>query len=228
MPLIEDEWGAESLKVNVDKLLRLLKTGQPSDCRPFLTDYFSRIDYDALGSLFKQYAVMDVFLIAENCAAKLGVPSDERLMVREKLDTVVPTLKNAAMAVDFLSLCLERCIVLRERWYTDKKDASIEKAKQYIQANYSNEGITLSSAAKAASLSPTYFSSLFKKHTGLTFVDYLNRYRVLRAQELLCNTLMLVSEIAEAVGFKDYRYFGQVFKRYIGQTPREYQRSRRV
>lgn len=229
MPLMDDTRDVGLLKVDADKLLRLLHSGQPSDCRPFLMEYFGRIGYDTLNSvLLRQYVVMDVFLSAEAFAAKLGVSDAERMAVREGLDNIIPLLEGSATTVSFLTRCLQRCIILRDEWYSDKKEASIEKAKQYIQENYSDEGISLSTAAKAASLSPTYFSSLFKKHTGSTFVDYLNRYRVMRAQELLRSTLMLVSEIAEAVGFKDYRYFGQVFKRYTGQTPREYQRSMRV
>ena len=64
---------------------------------------------------------------------------------------------------------------------------------------------------------------MFKKAVGTNFVDYLTRVRIERAKELLCCTSLQVSEIADQVGFRDYRYFSQIFKKYTGYTPREFQ-----
>ena len=73
--------------------------------------------------------------------------------------------------------------------------------------------------------SPTYFSSLFKKETGTNFINYLTQARIHKAKTLLCCTSKMVYEVAYEVGFRDYRYFSQIFKKYTGQTPREFQCS---
>ena len=69
---------------------------------------------------------------------------------------------------------------------------------------------------------PTYFSSLFKKEMGVNFVTYLTEIRVEKAKTLLCCTNKKVYEIAYEVGFGDYRYFSQIFKKHTGLTPQEF------
>ncbi len=51
---------------------------------------------------------------------------------------------------------------------------------------------------------------------------FLNRYRLLKAVELLQNDKVLVYEVAEEVGFSEYKYFSQVFKKYIGMPPKQF------
>ena len=74
-------------------------------------------------------------------------------------------------------------------------------------------------------LTPTYLSALFKKESGQNFTDYVTTLRITRAKELLCCTKKLISEIAYEVGFRDYRYFSQIFKKQTGMTPRQFQNS---
>ena len=52
--------------------------------------------------------------------------------------------------------------------------------------------------------------------------EYINRLRINQAKELLTNTDMSVFEIAEAVGFSDQNYFGRVFKKQTGTSPKKY------
>ena len=94
----------------------------------------------------------------------------------------------------------------------------IQKVTDYIAAHY-RENLTLEVLAKHIHMNPFYFSSYFKKQLGQNFKDYLNRVRMEHALELLLNSDKRSYEIAEEVGFKDYRYFNEVFSRYYGKTP---------
>lgn len=85
--------------------------------------------------------------------------------------------------------------------------------------NYYSRKISINNLSAEYGLSSTYLNSMFKKETGYTFNDFLNRYRVLQAVELLKQDGLKVYEIAKAVGFQDYKYFIQVFKKYIGCSP---------
>lgn len=93
----------------------------------------------------------------------------------------------------------------------------IQKVTDYIAAHY-RENLTLEVLAKHIHMNPFYFSSYFKKQLGQNFKDYLNRVRMEHALELLLNSDKRSYEIAEEVGFKDYRYFNEVFSRYYGKT----------
>lgn len=85
----------------------------------------------------------------------------------------------------------------------------IQKVTDYIAAHY-RENLTLEVLAKHIHMNPFYFSSYFKKQLGQNFKDYLNRVRMEHALELLLNSDKRSYEIAEEVGFKDYRYFNEV------------------
>ena len=98
------------------------------------------------------------------------------------------------------------------------KTKYVGKMLEYITSFYSQK-ISLNDLCKKYDLSSTYLNAKFKQETNYTFNDFLNRYRVLQAVELLKQHRMKVYEIAQTVGFQDYKYFIQVFKKYIGCSP---------
>ena len=80
---------------------------------------------------------------------------------------------------------------------------------------------------KYLSISPSYFSAVFKKETGETFVEVLTKKRMEVAKNLLKYTSLRNYEIAERVGFSDSHYFSQTFKKFVGKTPKEYAKESR-
>lgn len=122
-----------------------------------------------------------------------------------------------------------RALLLQEREMRAGQEEGDEKtghylvdaAVAYIKQNYKNE-ITLAAVAEKIMITANYLSTLFKQHTGKSFTDYLNQYRVEQAVRLLKNCTLKNYEIAYAVGFKDERYFTRMFKKYCGVCPSEY------
>lgn len=98
------------------------------------------------------------------------------------------------------------------------KSKYVSKMLDYIQIYYPQK-ISINDLSKQYGVSSTYLNAKFKQETNYTFNDFLNRYRVLQAVELLRQDKMKVYEIAEVVGFQDYKYFIQVFKKYVGCSP---------
>lgn len=96
----------------------------------------------------------------------------------------------------------------------------IAKALHEMEADYDKE-LTIAAVAERVHLSPVYLSRLFKKETGETFSDMLLHIRLRRAVELIKDRNIRIFEIAERVGFKDARYFGQVFRKHLGSSPRQ-------
>lgn len=81
------------------------------------------------------------------------------------------------------------------------------------------ERLTLTDISEACKMSCTYLNVKFKNETGYTFNDYLIRYRIQKAVDLLREDAYKVYEVADMVGFSDYKYFIKVFKKYIGCSP---------
>lgn len=103
-----------------------------------------------------------------------------------------------------------------------KCNTSMLAALTYIDNNISQH-ITLQDVAAAAMLSPSYFSSSFKRYTGYSLIDYTNAKRVRLASKLLLNERNAsISEIAMRVGFNNMSNFNRAFRKYIGCTPSEY------
>ncbi|MBM7685876.1 response regulator transcription factor [Defluviitalea raffinosedens] len=91
----------------------------------------------------------------------------------------------------------------------------------YIVHNYANK-ISIEDIADQLEVSPSYLSKKFKDDTCHTFNDFLNSYRIQKAINLLTEGKYKVYEIAEMVGFSDYKYFSYVFKSYMCCSPMEF------
>lgn len=97
----------------------------------------------------------------------------------------------------------------------------VEKAMKYIAEHYS-EDMKASEVAEWLNITPNHFSYIFKQNTGKNFKEYMNDVRIGHAQRLLATTNDKVFEIADRVGYKEYKYFVSVFKSVTGMTPKEY------
>jgi YesN/AraC family two-component response regulator len=97
---------------------------------------------------------------------------------------------------------------------------------QYIQANY-NKDIAINDLAERFAISPNYFSTVFKRETGQTTVNYIKELRLKKACEYLVNSNKSIVEISKEVGYEDSQYFFRVFKKTTGLTPLEYRRTHR-
>ncbi|MDO4616193.1 MAG: response regulator [Lachnospiraceae bacterium] len=99
----------------------------------------------------------------------------------------------------------------------------ITDAKKYIREHY-RESLKLEEVSRAVGFNSTYFSSLFKKETGMNYQDYLTELRMMKAKELLSETNLSLAEVAEQVGYTDLKYFSRLFKRATGINPSEYKK----
>ena len=100
-------------------------------------------------------------------------------------------------------------------------------AMDYIGAHYNDPGISVGAIAQHLGLSEGHLSHLFKQETDYTLLNYLTRYRIHKAMELLRDCRAKVYEVAEQVGYKDITYFSATFKKLVGMSPSEYQDTSR-
>ena len=100
----------------------------------------------------------------------------------------------------------------------------IKLIKAYIQEHLP-ENLTLNDMAELAYVHPTYLSKLFKKETGQNISDYISDCRIQAAKEYLKKPQYKIYEVAEICGFKDPKYFSNVFKVAVGCTPKEYRNN---
>ncbi|WP_163195159.1 response regulator [Clostridium thermarum] len=150
------------------------------------------------------------------------------------------TLEDEASFLKNYYECIEECysiqqvfgllsdLILKEvnNIISMKKQADtkpIRQAKQYIHQNYSSP-LTLEEVSGMVGFNPTYFSYIFKKETGLGFLEYLSTVRINKAKDLLTETDYSISEISEEVGYMDLKHFSKLFKKMVGLNPSEYRK----
>ena len=99
---------------------------------------------------------------------------------------------------------------------------TVRKMKGLIKEYY--RSITLEEIGAKLNVTPEYLGTLFRKEVGVSFSNYIKKYRIDKAKELLCGTEMKLYQIAEEVGYTDSKYFSKVFKELTGQLPTEYRK----
>lgn len=119
----------------------------------------------------------------------------------------------------------EVCTNLRHTLRHERTDSTMkltEQAKAYIEAHYMENDLSAETLCRYLNVSAAYFSTIFKKEVGLSFVAYLTKIRLEHAVELLRTTEDKTYVIAEQVGYTEPNYFSYVFKKQYGISPSRY------
>lgn len=104
-------------------------------------------------------------------------------------------------------------------------DAYIEAALSDVAARYMMD-LSADSVAERLRISGDHLTRLFKRATGLTFNEYLTRFRMRRAMELLRDPSVRIGEVADLCGYRDARYFSTLFRQTVGLTPSEFRHGK--
>lgn len=132
----------------------------------------------------------------------------------ENIDEIKFWLRNI---MDCLFIMILEC-------QNNKTSVAIQKAIKFVDENY-HQPITLEEVSEHVNLTSNYFSNIFKKMTGKSFVEYLASIRIQKSKELLMNLNLTIYQVAIEVGYSDSRYFSRVFKNAVGKTPTQYRNA---
>jgi len=116
---------------------------------------------------------------------------------------------------------------IHEKSQYESTTTAIDRALSYIHDQYENKDLTVQLLANLAGLSVSHFSRLFKERTGLSPVEYITKWRVNKAKQLLMYPNNKVKIVARKVGYKDEFYFSRTFKKVTGVSPSVYVKQHR-
>lgn len=105
----------------------------------------------------------------------------------------------------------------------DTDNPWISTSLKYIVEHY-NKDLSVEQIANHVYLSPSYFSTLFKESTGYTVNQCIHLVRIEKGKQLLASLEYKGYEIANIVGYKTFRHFNEVFKKFVGTTPSDYRK----
>lgn len=170
---------------------------------------------DVMANLFYGLAFSMYRVIAEKADPKQRMWLDDRLSAMKK----GRYLSTDELMEDVKQLGLTGCEWLQKRQKNDVGQL-IHQALAYVRSRLGND-LTVQECANVVHLSPSYFSNIFKKETGMTFMQYVTSARMEKAKELLLEG-MQVQDITFELGYKDRPYFSELFKKHTGVTPTEF------
>lgn len=163
-------------------------------------------------------------------AKRLGLPalsshavSRTRIVTRfetifDRLET--ESIENSELVGIAVHAILSELLISKAREEIPKENP-VATAQSYIASHYS-EPLTIDDLARAASVSPSYLTRLFRQSLGTSPHDYLIRFRITRAKQLLAETSLPIRDIAGQAGFASTSNFSYRFSAVTGISPRSY------
>lgn len=205
-------------------LRRHLKTSTEEEYTEYINALFEKIV--TYSSKQEDVRVVILELIA------FIVKTEKELDVKEIKDELSTDLKSIIEHIDEVEYVKDMIVSMGIRIIknvslsrVDTTKALVVQAKDYVIDNYSDFELNIESISAHLHYSPNYFSSIFKKETGIPFMKYLLDLRLEKAKELLVSTTMKNFEIAVEVGFSSANYFSFCFKKELGMSPSTFKKQ---
>jgi len=186
-----------------------------------VNQYIERISFPLKSLQQHQVVIMDLitalfrFSVNNDIAAE-GISGDIGMLYEVLLEMEPDALRKWLTDI---SLCFSESLVMARSRSTQ---SFVSKAKEYVHSQYADAQLSLAQICEMLGVSNSYFSTVFKKETGKSFVGYVTDYRMEQAARLMIETNEKSYVIAQKVGYTDPNYFSYVFKRQFGVSPSKY------
>ena len=223
-----DIGGIDIKMVSQKTIFHFLRNGTLVEIDDLVSEYFSSLGEEAMESrLFCQYVLMEALISGMAFLDSMNVSREKAASILGELSDPVRFVDSVDKAKGYITRILKVLIEYRNQVSDKKYTEIIDKAREFIKAQYKNDEMSLQTVASYVNVSSNHFSAIFRKETGETFIDYLTKVRMDNAKDLLTCTSMKTSEIGFEVGYKDPHYFSYIFKKTIGMSPKEYRRMKK-
>lgn len=203
------------------ELLQAIREMDRARISGILASLFDQLAANRLSDGGVRTLALRMLMAAVRELEKQGVAIEGHLELQKDPFREIGRLETAMAIRDWLGTVLGSLVDIMEKEKTDTYKSVVKLAIVFIQSHFS-EDLPLARVAEHVHVTPAYFSRIFKEETGVNFLEWLNRQRIEQARSLLADPARKTYEVAEMVGFHDYKHFSSNFRRYVGCTLSEY------
>lgn len=208
----------EERLLDIYRSIRMSSEEELDKCIDFYIEN-SRLDSPSLQEyhffLMDLVTNMHKFLLANQVDTGLIFPKEEDVYQK------VQQFSLAELSQWMKEICKKMQIIIQEM-RSDKTKSFVKKAVEHVHSHYMDKDLTVEALSQELHVSAAYFSTVFKRETGKSFINYLTDYRMEKALRLLMEEEEKTYIIAEAVGYSDPNYFSYAFKKKFGMSPSKY------
>lgn len=201
----------------------------------YLKRYLINISQDALLSVLSKEEIKDLFKNFSTCILRLNKEQSSMMYdLFETVDMYSKRVDKRGVKLFHLSIfclldCLDSFLKMKKEEKVTLQGLRIQRNDILDVINYVNDNydqvITLDFIAEFAHMSKSNFCHVFRQRTGETFLQYLNKFRLSKAHQMLVETDYSLSEIACKTGFTSTAHMTRIFRSVHGKSPSEFKKA---
>jgi len=219
----EKAYTLRKIKSDEESISRKVEEGNFDKVDEMLKEFFAKLHRDYVDNItLVKNVVMELMVLVSTSAYRNGIYSDG-----DQSYNYLEDVYELSSFYEMRNWCITKTLSVTDQIKREKKSKVsdvIAEAMTYIENNYSKD-IRLKDIAEEVSISPQYFSKIFKEELGVNFIDYLTSVRMSIAKELLKSETKSIKEICYEIGYNDPNYFSRLFKKLEGKSPSEWEES---
>lgn len=206
----------------IKQMLKQSKMGEGDTLKAAVDAFMHNLSASRMS--IQRYRIILMELITEICKfGNINQIDMEKVFgeVKDIYDHILKLESTEALQSWLYETCTRMHDLIREK-RQDSTQSFVSKAVEYVEEHFADEDLTIEIICRYLNVSSAYFSTVFKKETGKTFINYLTEFRMQQAVAMLESGNDKTHVIAEKVGYADPNYFSYVFKKQYGISPSKY------
>lgn len=208
------------------QILEYLRSGNANSAIHALDSLFDEKIISKIGSFYAMKSILyNLIIIINRAFGQMGDDINEKISgILQKIDKIENKSDVENLQNDIYSVIEYGC-AQNGKEIMNRIDILMKKAKEYVDANYADINLSVTAVAQNIDVSLQYLSTNFKKNYKIGLAEYITLVRIEHAKELLTETNISISDIAERVGYVNSRSFFRSFMRIVGTSPKGYRTS---
>ncbi len=218
--------GIRSLKLDEQIFTAFIENGDSKGAVQYLTEAIHQKETELSSSVLTyRFFLFGIIELLINTIGEIYQEEDSAASLQEQLLAAMDNRMSRAEYREFFVKIIEQ--VCRDVGGRTKNSGIIVRITDYIQKNYADITLNITTLADSLGLSGRYISSAFKREMKMGILDYINQIRIEKAKALLAETYMTIEDVYSKVGFTNKITFIRIFKKLEGMTPSQYRTLRR-